>query len=78
MSGYDLKAIYSNHMIMIGNRMLIQDSNISVTKSVDEILSALEKEGKTAVLVAFDDKISEIIAISGYNERKNPEKQSML
>ncbi len=46
-------------MIMIDNRMLIQDSNISVTKSVDEILSALEKEGKTAVLVAIDDRYLE-------------------
>ncbi len=45
MSGYDLKAIFPNHVIMIGNRMLIQDSNVSVTKSVDEILSALKKIG---------------------------------
>ena len=44
-------------MIIIGNRMLIQDSNIPNTKSVDKILSALEKEGKTAVLIAIDDDI---------------------
>ncbi|MER5190955.1 MAG: HAD-IC family P-type ATPase [Candidatus Nitrosocosmicus sp.] len=63
MSGYGLKAVYSNHMIMIGNRMLMQNSNISVTKSVDEKLSALEKEGKATVLVSIDDKISGIISI---------------
>ena len=64
MSGHGLKAVYSNHIIMIGNRILMQNSNISVTKSVDEKLSALEKEGKATVLVSIDDEISGIISIS--------------
>jgi Cu+-exporting ATPase len=63
-SGYGLKAKYSNHTIIIGNRKMMEENKILVTESIDDKLFALEKEGKTAVLVAVDDKISGIIAIS--------------
>ena len=64
MSGYGLKAAYSNQKIMIGNRKMMENNDIPVTESVDENLSELENEGKTAVLVAIDDRLSGIIAIS--------------
>ena len=67
-SGYGLKAAYSNHTIMIGNRKMMEDNSSSkitaVTESVDAKLAVFEKEGKTAVLVAIDNTLSGIIAIS--------------
>ena len=63
-SGYGLKATYSNHTIMIGNRKMMEDNQIAVTESMDTKLSVFEKEGKTAVLVAIDNTLSGIIAIS--------------
>ena len=63
-SGHGLKATYSNHTIMIGNRKMMEDNQVAVTESVDAKLSEFEKEGKTAVLVAIDDTLSGIIAIS--------------
>ena len=63
-SGYGLKATYSNHTIMIGNRKMMEDNQVAVTESVDAKLSEFEKEGKTAVLVAIDNTLSGIIAIS--------------
>jgi P-type Cu+ transporter len=63
-SGYGLKATYSNHTIMIGNRKMMEDNKIAVTESVDVKLAVFEKEGKTAVLVAIDNTLSGIIAIS--------------
>ncbi|HET8857607.1 MAG TPA: heavy metal translocating P-type ATPase [Nitrososphaeraceae archaeon] len=64
-SGHGLKAVYSNHTIMIGNRKMMEDSSkIAVTESVDARLTVFEKEGKTAVLVAIDNILSGIIAIS--------------
>ncbi|MGI9012564.1 MAG: heavy metal translocating P-type ATPase [Nitrososphaeraceae archaeon] len=63
-SGYGLKATYSNHTIMIGNRKMMEDSQITVTESVDAKLAVFEKEGKTAVLVTIDNTLSGIIAIS--------------
>jgi len=63
-SGHGLKATYSNHTIMIGNRKMMEDNQIAVTESVDAKLSEFEKEGKTAVLVAIDNTLSGIISIS--------------
>ena len=63
-SGHGLKATYSNHTIMIGNRRMTEDNQIAVIESVDAKLSEFEKEGKTAVLVAIDNTLSGIIAIS--------------
>ena len=62
--GYGLKATYSNHTIMIGNRKMMGDNQIAVTESMDTKLSVFEKEGKTAVLVSIDNTLSGIIAIS--------------
>ena len=63
-SGHGLKATYSNHTIMIGNRKMMEDNQVAVTESVDAKLSKFEKEGKTGVLVAIDNTLSGIIAIS--------------
>jgi Cu+-exporting ATPase len=63
-SGHGLKATYSNHTIMIGNRKMMEDNQVAVTESVDAKLSEFEKEGKTAVLIAIDKTLSGIIAIS--------------
>ena len=63
-SGHGLKATYANHTIIIGNRKMMEDNQIAVTESIDAKLSVFEKEGKTAVLVAIDNIISGIIAIS--------------
>ena len=63
-SGYGLKATYSNHTIMIGNRKMMEDNQIAVIESMDTKLSVFEKEGKTAVLVSIDNTLSGIIAIS--------------
>jgi Cu+-exporting ATPase len=63
-SGYGLKATYSNHTIMIGNRKMMEDNKIAVTESIDVKLAVFEKEGKTAVLVAIDNTLSGIIVIS--------------
>ena len=63
-SGYGLKATYSNHTIMIGNRKMMEDNQIAVTESMDTKLSVFEKEGKTAILVSIDNTLSGIIAIS--------------
>jgi Cu+-exporting ATPase len=63
-SGHGIKATYSNHTILIGNRKMMEDNQIAVTENVNTKLSVFEKEGKTAVLVAIDNTLSGIIAIS--------------
>jgi P-type Cu+ transporter len=63
-SGHGLKAVYSNHTIIIGNRKIVEDNKLPITESIDEKLSVFEQEGKTAILVVIDNTLSGIIAIS--------------
>ena len=42
----------------------MQDNNISITETVETKLSELEQEGKTAVLVSINNRLSGIIAIA--------------
>src|SRR5919109_726066 len=45
-SGHGLRATYADHVILIGNRKLMDYNHIPVTESVDTILKQLEIQGK--------------------------------
>ena len=64
LSGHGVRATYSGHTILVGNRKLMDDNKIPVTEKVDSSLEQLEKEGKTATLVSIDNKLSGIIALA--------------
>jgi P-type Cu+ transporter len=64
LSGHGIRATYSDHTILIGNRKLMEDNNIPVTEAVDSTLKQLEFQGKTATLVAIDNKLSGIFALA--------------
>jgi P-type Cu+ transporter len=64
LSGQGLKASHSGHEIMIGNRKLMNDNHMAVTKDFDLTLESLENDGKTAILVAIDGRLSGIIALA--------------
>ncbi|HEY6883280.1 MAG TPA: heavy metal translocating P-type ATPase, partial [Nitrososphaeraceae archaeon] len=63
-SGHGLRATYADHTILIGNRKLMCDNNISVNNKINTTLSEFETQGKTATLVAIDNKIAGIIALA--------------
>jgi Cu+-exporting ATPase len=63
-SGHGLRARYADHTVLIGNRKLMEDSNISVIENVDSTLNKFEAQGKTAILAAIDNKLAGIIAIA--------------
>ncbi|HEU4447331.1 MAG TPA: heavy metal translocating P-type ATPase [Nitrososphaeraceae archaeon] len=63
-SGHGLRARYADHTILIGNRKLMEDSNISVNETVDSTLNQFEAQGKTAILAAIDNKLAGIIALA--------------
>jgi Cu+-exporting ATPase len=63
-SGHGLRARYGDHTVLIGNRKLMEDSNISVIETVDSTLKELEIQGKTAILAAIDNKLAGIIALA--------------
>lgn len=63
-SGHGLRATYSSHTILIGNRKLMEEYDMPITESIDFKLAELEDKGKTATLVSIDNKLSGIIAIA--------------
>jgi P-type Cu+ transporter len=67
-SGRGLRATYGDHVILIGNRKMMEDNNnnnhIAIAESVDLTMKNLEQEGKTAVLISIDRKLAGIIALA--------------
>jgi Cu+-exporting ATPase len=61
--GHGVRAVYQDRMILLGNRRLMQQNDIST----DDLASQMEKfeaEGKTAMLVALDSQAAGIIAVA--------------
>ncbi|MBV9667649.1 MAG: copper-translocating P-type ATPase, partial [Nitrososphaeraceae archaeon] len=63
-SGHGLRATYAHHTILIGNRKLMLDNNILVNNKINTTLLEVESQGKTATLVAIDNKIAGIVALA--------------
>ena len=50
--------------ILIGNRVLLKEKNISLPEVVEKNIFQLENEGKTVMLIAFNNKVAGMIAIT--------------
>lgn len=61
--GKGLKAKFEGRDILIGNRKLMNEGSIDLTRMEDEI-SSLEEQGKTAMIVSVDGKLAGIIAVA--------------
>jgi Cu+-exporting ATPase len=61
--GKGLRAEFEGKNVLIGNRRLMLENNISVSEREEDLLK-LEQEGKTAMLVALDGNLSGIIAVA--------------
>ncbi len=62
-SGKGIKAKYMSRTVLVGNRMFMKDNDIK-TDDVEEQIQKLENEGKTAVVVAYGNKLIGIIAVA--------------
>ena len=63
-SGQGIRAMYEGHVIVVGNRRLINDNGITIPEIVDAKLKDFENMGKTAVLVAIDSKLTGILGLA--------------
>ena len=63
-SGHGLEARYVDHTILIGNRKLMNDNNIAINETADTTLNQLEIQGKTAILVAIDNRLAGIFGLA--------------
>lgn len=62
--GMGVKAQLNDKEILIGNRALFSDNKIFIDGDMEKILSNLESEGKTGIIIGFDGEVFGIIAIS--------------
>ena len=63
-SGKGVRAKVGGEELLIGNRILFSEKDISIPKEIEKKISQLETEGKTTLLVAFADEICGVIAIA--------------
>lgn len=61
--GKGLKATFEGKEVFIGNRKLMKDNNISIEIAEEKLLS-LEEQGKTAMILGINGKLSGIIAVA--------------
>src|SRR5574340_403608 len=62
-TGHGIRAGYGDHVILLGNRKLMKDNGMQIDLA-DDKMKYLEKDGKTATLIALDNKIIGIVAMA--------------
>jgi Cu+-exporting ATPase len=62
--GHGLRAFLDGHRILLGNLRLVKNSGLNVDEYIIERVKALEEDGKTAILLGFDNRVVGIIAFS--------------
>lgn len=63
-AGKGIKCQYQENYILVGNRIFMIENKIEIGSEIEEKLKNLENEGKTAVIVALNEKIIGLIAIA--------------
>ena len=63
-TGHGVKAIVRNREIIVGNRSLMINHNISVPIDAEEMLAETEEMAQTGILVAIDQEVTGVLAVS--------------
>ncbi len=71
LNGLGVKANVNNKQVYIGNRKMMIHFGISLDK-VEQKMTQLETQGKTAIMVAIEEKIIGIIAVSDSVKESSP------
>ncbi len=61
--GFGVQVTYNNQRVLLGNRKLMESNNIDIS-ALEQKMVALEEGGKTAMLIAVDEKFAGIIAVA--------------
>jgi len=61
--GYGTRVQYSGHVLLLGNKKLVQDNGIK-TNDVEEKMQVLESQAKTVILLALDGQLVGMIALA--------------
>ncbi|MCI2255881.1 heavy metal translocating P-type ATPase [Domibacillus sp. PGB-M46] len=61
--GFGIRAVVEGRDVLVGTRKLMNEKNVNI-QGAGESMAALEREGKTAMLVAVDGRYAGIIAVA--------------
>jgi len=61
--GYGIEAYVEGQRLLAGNHKLMEKNNIDTTQLKDKVRE-LENQGKTAILVAIDDRVAGVVAVA--------------
>ena len=61
--GYGIRAVVAGKEVLVGTRRLLEQENVPFAQIADAML-ALEKAGKTAMLVAIDGRLAGMVAVA--------------
>ncbi|GIN57298.1 copper-translocating P-type ATPase [Lederbergia ruris] len=61
--GFGIRAVIEGKTVFVGTRKLMHQQAIDVT-SVEEVMSKLELDGKTAMLIGVDQQLAGVIAVA--------------
>lgn len=62
--GHGIEATIEDHHILVGNRKLMAENDISLPKHISDDLTNYEQDGKTAMLIAVNHSLTGIIAVA--------------
>lgn len=63
-TGHGVKATVRNKEIMVGNKSLMLDHKISIPVDADEMLAEAEELAQTGILIAIDNELTGVLAVS--------------
>ena len=62
--GRGIRAIIDGKEVFAGTRKLMREQNITLLEDIEMKMEQLERDGKTAMLIAVDDQLAGIIAVA--------------
>jgi Cu+-exporting ATPase len=71
LNGLGVKAVVNGNYVYAGNRKMMKKFDIT-TESIEEKMSALEGQGKTAIIIAVNNKIEGIVAVADSLKESSP------
>ncbi|KAL5551664.1 hypothetical protein UlMin_001840 [Ulmus minor] len=77
-TGHGVKAIVRNKEVIVGNKSLMLDQNISIPIDAEDMLAEAEELAQTGILVSIDGEVVGILAISDPLKPGAPEVISIL
>jgi Cu+-exporting ATPase len=76
--GHGIKAVIDEKLVLLGNRRLMTSNAISVSDHINNRLILYENDGKTAMLIAIDNKLAGVIAVADTIRQESVEAVKLL